>query len=137
MSAKAALSRLAISGAVAVVLLILLLSGISQPVKAQTRTYNARFTDISGLHGGADVRVRGVLAGRVLTTALQRQHGQSVASVEFTLDKKYGVVANTRIAVKYQTLTGVALPRCTQSLRGLLTGQSRGVGASCDDAAIF
>ena len=45
--------------------LVLLLSGISQPVKAKTRSYTATFTDISGLHEGADVRVRGVLAGRV------------------------------------------------------------------------
>ncbi len=106
MSSRAALWRLTISAAVAFVLLILLLSGISQPLKVQTRSYTAKFTDISGLHAGADVRVRGVLAGRVLTTALQRQQGQSVASVDFTLDNKYGVVSNTRIAVKYQTLTG-------------------------------
>lgn len=106
MSARAALWRLVISAAAAVVLLALLLSGISQPLKMQTRSYTAKFTDISGLHGGADVRVRGVLAGRVLTTALQRQRGESVASVDFTLDNKYGIVSNTRIAVKYQTLTG-------------------------------
>jgi phospholipid/cholesterol/gamma-HCH transport system substrate-binding protein len=106
MSSRAALLRLTISAAAAVVLLVLLLSGISQPLKMQTRSYNAKFTDISGLHEGADVRVRGVLAGRVVATALQRQQGQSLASVDFTLDKKYGVVSNTRIAVKYQTLTG-------------------------------
>jgi len=106
MSPRAALWRLALSGVAAVILLILLLSGISQPIKVQTRTYTAKFTDISGLYSGADVRVRGVLAGRVLTTALQRQQGQSVASVDFTLDRKYGVISNTRIAVKYQTLTG-------------------------------
>ncbi|MGV0037076.1 MCE family protein [Mycobacterium colombiense] len=106
MSSRAALWRLVISTAAALVLLVLLLSGISQPLKVQTRSYTAKFTDISGLHGGADVRVRGVLAGRVLATALQRQEGQSVASVDFTLDEKYGVVSNTRIAVKYQTLTG-------------------------------
>jgi phospholipid/cholesterol/gamma-HCH transport system substrate-binding protein len=106
MSSRAALLRLAISAVVTVVLLVLLLSGISQPIKEQTRSYTAKFTDISGLYGGADVRVRGVLAGRVLATALQRQQGQSVASVDFTLDRKYGVVSSTRIAVKYQTLTG-------------------------------
>jgi phospholipid/cholesterol/gamma-HCH transport system substrate-binding protein len=106
MRPRAALWRLAISAVVAVVLLILLLSGISQPVKAQTRMYTAKFTDISGLHGGSDVRVRGVLAGRVIATALRREQGQSVASVDFSLDNKYGVVSNTRIAVKYQTLTG-------------------------------
>jgi phospholipid/cholesterol/gamma-HCH transport system substrate-binding protein len=106
MKPRAALWRLVISAAVAAVLLVLLLSGISQPVKAETRSYTATFTDVSGLHDGADVRVRGVLAGRVTSTALERQHGQSLAGVKFTLDKKYGVVFDTQLAVKYQTLTG-------------------------------
>ncbi|WP_431237768.1 MlaD family protein [Mycolicibacterium aichiense] len=106
MKPRAALWRLVISAAVAAVLLVLLLSGISQPVKAETRSYTATFTDISGLHGGADVRVRGVLVGRVTSTALERQHGQSLADVKFTLDRKYGVVSDTQLAVKYQTLTG-------------------------------
>jgi phospholipid/cholesterol/gamma-HCH transport system substrate-binding protein len=106
MTPRAALWRLIISAAIALVLVVLLLSGISEPVKVQTRTYAAKFTDISGLHDGADVRVRGILAGRVLSTALERRQRQSVASVNFTLDKKYGVVSDTRIAVKFQTLTG-------------------------------
>ncbi|WP_285032718.1 MCE family protein [Mycolicibacterium sp. lyk4-40-TYG-92] len=106
MKPRGALWRLSISAVTAAVLLVLLLSGISRPVNVQTQSYTAKFTDISGLHGGADVRVRGVLAGRVVETVLERQRGQSVASVNFTLDKKYGVVAATRIAVKYQTLTG-------------------------------
>jgi len=108
MKSGAAGWRLAVSAVIAIVLLILLLSAVSQPVKAQTRTYTAKFTDISGLHEGADVRVRGVLVGRVVSTALQRdwRRGQSVASVDFTLDRKYGVVSDTRIAVKFQTLSG-------------------------------
>lgn len=106
MKARAALLRLAISAIIAVVLFILLLSGIAEPLKAQTRIYTAKFTDISGLHDGADVRVRGVLMGRVVSTALERHQGQSVATVDFTLDQKYGVVSDTRIAVKFQTLTG-------------------------------
>ncbi|MCV7101337.1 MlaD family protein [Mycobacterium palustre] len=106
MNSRAALWRLAISAAIAFALFILLLSGVSEPLKAPTRAYTAKFTDISGLHEGADVRVRGVLAGRVVSMALERRRGQSVASVDFTLDKKYGVLSNTRIAVKFQTLTG-------------------------------
>ncbi len=106
MKPRAALWRLVISAVAALILLILLLSGISQPVKAQTRSYTATFTDISGLHEGADVRVRGVLAGRVTATKLEREQGQSVAAVNFTLDNKYGVVSDTQLAVKYQTLTG-------------------------------
>jgi phospholipid/cholesterol/gamma-HCH transport system substrate-binding protein len=84
----------------------LLLSAVAEPVKPNTRTYTAEFTDISGLHDGADVRVRGVLVGRVLSTALERRQAQSIASVTFTLANKYGVVSDTRIAVKFQTLTG-------------------------------
>lgn len=106
MKSRAALWRLVISVAIALVLFSLVLSGVSSPVKAPTRTYTAKITDISGLHDGADVRVRGVLAGRVLSTALERRQGQSIASIVFTLDKKYGVVSDTRIAVKFQTLTG-------------------------------
>jgi len=124
--ARSALWRLTISAAAAVVLLILLLSGISRPIEVQTRSYTAEFTDVSGLHDGADVRVRGVLAGRVLTIALERQHGQSLASVQFSLDKKYSVVSDTTIAVKYQTLTGaryldVVNPSEDRSTTGLVT----------------
>lgn len=104
--ARAALWRLAVAAVGASILFILLLSGVSQPVKNPTQRYSAMFTDISGLHEGADVRVRGVLVGRILTTTLKRQHGQSIASVDFTLDKQYGITSETRLAVKYQTLTG-------------------------------
>ena len=106
MTSRAALWRLAVSAAIAVVLFMLLLSGVAEPVKGSTRTYTAKFTDVSGLHDGADVRVRGVLVGRVISTVLERTRRQSIASVNFTLDQKYGVVSGTRIAVKFQTLTG-------------------------------
>jgi phospholipid/cholesterol/gamma-HCH transport system substrate-binding protein len=106
MTSPGALWRLAICAAIASVLFVLLLSSISEPVKVQTRTYTAKFTDASGLHDGADVRIRGVLVGRVVSTALEQHQSQSVASVEFTLDKKFAVVPNTRIGVKFQTLTG-------------------------------
>jgi phospholipid/cholesterol/gamma-HCH transport system substrate-binding protein len=38
---------------------------------------------------------------------LERRSGQSLAVVEFLLDKRYGVVSSTRLAVKYQALTGL------------------------------
>lgn len=101
-----ALWRLLIAAAGTVVLIILLVSAISEPVANQTGTYAARFTDASGLHAGADVRIRGVLVGRVASVDLKRDRDQSVALVHFTLDRQYGVVAASRLAVKYQTLTG-------------------------------
>lgn len=107
MSAPAALWRLAISGVVAVVLFILVANAIRQPVAAAERSYTAEFTDVSGLHVDADVRVRGVRVGKVRTIELQRHGGHSLAAVGFTLDKRYGVVAGTRLAIKYQALTGL------------------------------
>jgi phospholipid/cholesterol/gamma-HCH transport system substrate-binding protein len=107
MKPRAAFWRLAISGAVAIVLLILIANVIRQPVSADTRSYSAEFTDASGLHLDADVRVRGVRVGKVHSVELERKGGQSLAVVGFTLDKRYGVVGSTQLAIKYQALTGL------------------------------
>jgi phospholipid/cholesterol/gamma-HCH transport system substrate-binding protein len=107
MKPKAALWRLAISLVLASVVLILVANVITQPVAVDTRSYTAEFTDASGLHLDADVRVRGVRVGKVHSIELQRHGDQSIAAVGFTLDKRYGVVSDTRLAIKYQALTGV------------------------------
>lgn len=107
MKPRAAFWRLAISAAVAIVLFVLVANVIRQPLTAATRSYTAEFTDVSGLHLDADVRVRGVRVGKVHAISLERRRGQSVATVGFTLDKRYGVVSGTRLAIKYQTLTGL------------------------------
>jgi phospholipid/cholesterol/gamma-HCH transport system substrate-binding protein len=102
-----ALWRLGVCSAVAILMFILLANVIQQPVAADMRSYTAEFTDASGLHLDADVRVRGVRVGKVQSVQLERRNGQSVAAVGFTLEKRYGVVSVTRLAVKYQSLTGV------------------------------
>lgn len=107
MKPVSALWRLVISGAVGVILLVLVTNVISQPVDTSLKNYTADFTDISGLRTGADVRVRGVRVGKVDSIDLRRRDGQSVAEVAFTLDSRYRVAAATRLAVKYQALTGL------------------------------
>jgi phospholipid/cholesterol/gamma-HCH transport system substrate-binding protein len=107
MKARGALWRLAIAGALTTVMLIAVAHVITQPVTAPLRSYTAEFTDASGLHLDADVRVRGVRVGKVQSVDLHRQGGQSTAAVKFTLDRKYGVVSATRLAIKFQALTGV------------------------------
>jgi phospholipid/cholesterol/gamma-HCH transport system substrate-binding protein len=42
----------------------------------------------------------------VQSVELQRRRGQSVAAVGFTLEPRFGVVSATRLAIKYQALTG-------------------------------
>jgi phospholipid/cholesterol/gamma-HCH transport system substrate-binding protein len=78
-----------------------------QPVASETRSYTANFTDAAGLRVDADVRVRGVRVGKVTSLGLKRENGQSVASVGFTLDRRYTVTSETRLAIKYQALTGL------------------------------
>jgi phospholipid/cholesterol/gamma-HCH transport system substrate-binding protein len=107
MKPVSALWRLALSVGVAVALLIGLANIVIHPVVADTRTYTAEFTDASGLHVDGDVRVRGVRVGKVEAVDLTRRDGQNVAAVKLTLEKRYGVVAITRLAIKYQALTGV------------------------------
>lgn len=106
MKPASALWRLGVTAVVAAFLFVLLANALRSPVAAQVRSYTAAFTDASGLYSGADIRVRGVRVGKVQSVKLQRSGGQSVANVAFTLDRRYGVVSNTRIAIKYQSLTG-------------------------------
>lgn len=101
-----ALWRLGVTVAVAVVFFILLQNAITRPVAPSARSYTAEFTDVSGLYSGADVRVRGVPAGKVQSIDLERRRGQTVARVGLTLEDRYGLVADSRLAIKYQTLTG-------------------------------
>ena len=96
-----------IAAAVSVVLLIVISNAITQPVDTTTRTYHADFTDVSGMHGGADVRVRGVRVGKVTSIELKRADGRSYADVGFTLDRRFSVGDATRLAVKFQALTGL------------------------------
>ncbi len=102
----AAIWRLSLTVVVAVVCLILLASAITRPVEPEVRSYTAEFTDVSGLYTGADVRVRGVPAGKVQSIELKRRDGQSVAAVAFTLENRYGFVGDSSLAIKYQSLTG-------------------------------
>ena len=118
MKPVAALWRLGVSLVVSAVLLILIMNVIIHPIAEDTRTYTAEFTDASGLHTDADVRVRGVRVGKVKSIELTRRAGQSVAAVRFTLDKRYGVVPLSRLAIKFQALTGVRYVDVTDAAEG-------------------
>jgi phospholipid/cholesterol/gamma-HCH transport system substrate-binding protein len=104
---RAALWRFLVASALAAVVFVLIVNVLRQPVAIETRSYTAEFTDVSGLHIDADVRVRGVRVGKVKETRLVRKAGQSIAEVDLSLDKRYAVVPATRLAIKYQALTGL------------------------------
>lgn len=119
----------AVAAVVSVVLLIVITNAVTQPVAVTTRSYHADFTDVSGMHEGADVRVRGVRVGKVESIRLKRANGRSLADVGFTLDKRFGIVDTTRLAVKFQALTGlryvdVANPAEGDNVAGRITNVS-------------
>jgi phospholipid/cholesterol/gamma-HCH transport system substrate-binding protein len=103
----ASLWRFALATVVSVLLLIAIANVITQPVAVSTRTLAAEFTDVSGVHEGADVRVRGVRVGKVETLELKRSEGRSFAEVRFTMDKRFSIVPTSRLAIKFQALTGL------------------------------
>jgi phospholipid/cholesterol/gamma-HCH transport system substrate-binding protein len=103
----ASLWRFGLAAVVSVLLLIVIANVITQPVSVSTRTLAADFTDVSGVHEGADVRVRGVRVGKVETLQLKRSEGRSYAEVKFTMDSHYSIVPSSRLAIKFQALTGL------------------------------
>src|SRR5271156_1464838 len=108
MKPRAALWRFILVTAVSITLLIVIANEIRQPIEATTRTYNAEFTDVSGLSDGADVRVRGVRVGKVQAIELKRSgDGRTIAAVRLTLNRRYSIVPASRLAVRYQALTGL------------------------------
>ena len=118
MSPRAAAWRIGVALAVAAVLFVLLSNTLINPVDVHTRTYVAEYTDASGLHPDGDVRVRGVRVGKVDSVDLARVDGHNVAQVRFTLDRKYGITADTRLAIKFQALTGVRYIDITNPVEG-------------------
>jgi phospholipid/cholesterol/gamma-HCH transport system substrate-binding protein len=118
MSLFASSWRIALSIVVAVVLFVMLSNTLTNPVSIETRQYTAEFTDVSGLHPNGDVRIRGVRVGKIDSVDLVHRDGHNVAKVSFTLDEKYGVVSRTRLAIKFQALTGVRYMDITNAAQG-------------------
>ncbi|WP_336082937.1 MlaD family protein [Nocardia sp. SSK8] len=75
---------------------------IERPVDGDTDTYTALFTDANGLRAGDDVRLYGVQVGKVRAVELDG----ALARVRFTVARDRTLFANSRIALRYQNLTG-------------------------------
>lgn len=66
-------------------------------------TYRARFTDVTGLLEGDDVRIAGVRVGRVQDIAVV---DNSVAEVAFTVDDAVPLATSVRAKIRYRNLVG-------------------------------
>ncbi|MET9485462.1 MCE family protein [Nocardia sp. NPDC006630] len=94
--------RLAAFATVMLVVLGMVVIAIRQPVSGSTDGYRAIFTDANGLHTGDDVRMYGVRVGKVESIALE--HDQAV--VRLTVRRSSAIYDNSRLAIRYQNLTG-------------------------------
>ncbi|WP_249358171.1 MlaD family protein [Nocardia cyriacigeorgica] len=88
--------------AVIVVALIGVFRVLERPVTGTTDTYTAMFTDANGLRLGDDVRMYGVQVGKVRAVEL----AGSLARVRFTVLREHPVFGNSKVAIRYQNLTG-------------------------------
>ncbi|MFV8166167.1 MlaD family protein [Mycobacterium sp. 134] len=125
-----ALWKFAVAVVVSALLLVVISNVIRQPVAGDTNTFSAEFTDVSGLHEGADVRVRGVRVGKVQSLALNRSEGRTLANVQFTMERRYSIVPTSRLAVKFQALTGLRYIDVADAAAGDAPGQLTSIPAS-------
>ncbi|NKY51426.1 MlaD family protein [Nocardia vermiculata] len=103
MSTRKLLLRVAVSVVVMAVVLVGVFRLIQRPVAEHTDTYTAVFTDANGLRPGDDVRLYGVQVGKVGDVELDRD---AHARVHFTVARGHDLFTETKVAVRYQNLTG-------------------------------
>jgi phospholipid/cholesterol/gamma-HCH transport system substrate-binding protein len=90
----------------------------------QVKTYNAVFSNVSGLRGGNFVRIAGVEVGKVKKITV---NDNATVTVQFSADDSVVLTQGTRAAVRYENLIGdryMALEEAAGSTRQLLPGQT-------------
>ncbi|GAA5057850.1 MlaD family protein [Nocardia callitridis] len=101
-SARGAALRLVLFAAAMVVVLLAVITAIQRPVSGDTNARDGLFTDANGLKVGDDVRMFGVQVGKVEGIDLDGTQ----ARVRFTLRTDSHLYDNSKLAIRYQNLTG-------------------------------
>jgi phospholipid/cholesterol/gamma-HCH transport system substrate-binding protein len=102
------LAKLLVFAAVTLALTGLLAASLGAPPvsslwSAGAPSYRARFTDVTGVLPGDDVRIAGVKVGRVLKVGLV---DNSTAELQFTVDRDVPLPASVRATIRYRNLVG-------------------------------
>ncbi|HEX7189281.1 MAG TPA: MCE family protein [Actinomycetes bacterium] len=71
-----------------------------------TTTYNALFTDATGLLKGDDVRIAGVRVGEVDAVEVAEGERRALARVTFTVDSDRTIAQSTEALIRYRNLVG-------------------------------
>ena len=121
---RRALVRVGLFTTVCLVFVFVLVTVFGQFRFDATNTYNAVFTNVSGLKGGNFVRIAGVEVGKVRNMTL---HKDGTVTVEFAIDKSLTLTEGTKAAVRYENLIGdryLSLEDGPGSVRKLQPGQT-------------
>jgi phospholipid/cholesterol/gamma-HCH transport system substrate-binding protein len=102
MSVRVPLLKLVAFAAVTVLLTAMLAQTLGSLSDGGT-TYRARFTDVTGLLEGDDVRIAGVRVGQIEGI---RVADNTVAEVEFTVDEDILLATGVRAKIRYRNLVG-------------------------------
>ncbi|MBF6214128.1 MCE family protein [Nocardia puris] len=102
MTVRGAGLRLGLFAGLMAVVLALVLAAIERPVSGDTHAHDALFTDANGLKTGDDVRMYGVQVGKVEAIGLDGDR----AKVRITVRTDTPVYDNSKLAIRYQNLTG-------------------------------
>ena len=119
-----ALTRVVMFTAVCLVFVFALVTVFGQFRFDARATYNATFTNVSGLNGGNFVRIAGVEVGKVKSMTL---HRDGTVNVEFAVDKNIVLTEGTKAAVRYENLIGdryLSLEEGAGSVHKLQPGQT-------------
>ncbi|MFF2060070.1 MlaD family protein [Rhodococcus qingshengii] len=100
-------AKLAAVAVVTALLFVLVVNAMRNPVGSATVEYNADFTDASGLHVNGDVRQKGLRIGKVTGVDLVEVDTRALARVRFSMLDGYELTDTSRLAIKYQNLTGI------------------------------
>ncbi|PXX53310.1 phospholipid/cholesterol/gamma-HCH transport system substrate-binding protein [Nocardia tenerifensis] len=101
-SVTGAAVKLGIFVAIVAVCAAFIVAALNTPVPQDKVSYDAVFTDVSGLYTGDVVRMSGVAVGKVDRVELDGTN----ARVRFTVDRQRPLYDNTEAAVRYQDLIG-------------------------------
>ncbi|MDV8056826.1 MCE family protein [Rhodococcus sp. IEGM 1343] len=103
---------------------VIIVAALRTPVGGPLSSYGAEFDDVSGLYVGDDVRMSGVQIGKVSSVELDG----ALARVEFEIEDRRPIFANTQAAVRYQNLLGQRYVELVQ--KDSATGAPLAVGAT-------
>lgn len=98
--------KVGIFAVVTILLLGVLATLIGNISFAPDRTFQADFSDATGLNKGDRVRLAGVQVGRITGTRLVDEGTRTIARISFTVEKDVPVFSNAQLLLRYENIVG-------------------------------